>query len=243
MILNKNKLLVYVIGILIAYTYGIFTAQYKVFPYHETRSIKRFFINDSNAKKINYTSRNLNYYLYKKSFFEEHVRKVAIVMLGDSITDHGEWQDLFPSKTITNQGISGDTTAGVLDRVDLIHKTEASKVFVMIGINDLSRGMSIVDVFENYQKIVNKLVKNNIKVYIQSTLLKGKKRSNINKKVIALNNMLENIADTNELITYIDLNEALSNGSYLREGYSYDDLHLNAKGFKVWKDIIRPYIM
>jgi len=47
--------------------------------------------------------------------------------------------------------------------------------------------------------------------------------------------MLENFAHTNKFITYIDLNETLSNGSYLSEKYSYDGLHLN--GFKLLKQM------
>ncbi len=55
--------------------------------------------------------------------------------------------------------------------------------------------------------------------------------------------MFENFAHENELVTYVDLNEALSNGSYLSEEYSNDALHLNGQGDKVWRDIISPYIM
>ena len=55
--------------------------------------------------------------------------------------------------------------------------------------------------------------------------------------------MFENFAHTNALITYVDLNEALSNGSYLNEEYSNDALHLNGKGYELWRDMISPYIM
>jgi len=80
-------------------------------------------------------------------------------------------------------------------------------------------------------------------VYIQSILLVGYKRKHINNKVAELNNMLESFAQTNKLITYVDLNEALSDGSCLREEYSNDGIHLNGKGYKVWRDTISPYIM
>ncbi len=80
-------------------------------------------------------------------------------------------------------------------------------------------------------------------MYIQSILLVGYKRKHINNKVAELNNMLESFAQTNKLITYVDLNEALSDGSCLREEYSNDGIHLNGKGYKVWRDTISPYIM
>ena len=45
-----------------------------------------------------------------------------IVMLGDSITEGGEdWNKYFKSNNIVNRGISGDTTLGVLARLNEIY--------------------------------------------------------------------------------------------------------------------------
>ena len=164
-------------------------------------------------------------------------------MLGDSLTQEAKWEDLFNSKEIANHGIGGDTTAGVLNRIDLVYKTNPTKVFIMIGINDLLKGINIDDIKINYQKIVNILVKNNIKVYIQSILYVGYKRKHLNNKIITVNNMLDNFARTNELVTYVDLNQVLSTGSYLSEEYTNDGIHLKCEGYKVWSDMISRYIM
>ena len=235
-----------VIGVFIIYVFGIVTVHYKVFPYNELRKIKRFIFGDASTKDLNsdkIISHRSKYYLDKISFFEEHSKNVEIVMLGDSQIDHADWKDLFPSKEIANHGIRADTTDGVLDRIDLIYKTNPTKVLTMIGINDLLNGKNIGDIYKNYQKIVNELIKSNINVYIQSILLVGNKRKHLNNKVTTLNNMLEKFAHKNELITYVDLNEALSNGSCLSEEYSNDGVHLNGKGYKIWRDIISPYII
>lgn len=243
------KSFTYLISITLFFTYGVITAQYKIFPYNEIRNIKQIVVNDINVNANNVKSnkkrkeKSKSYYLDKVSFFEEHTRNVKIVMLGDSITDYAEWNDLFPSKEISNQGIRGDTTARVLDRIDLVYKTNAEKVFIMVGINDILTKNNLDRIFKNYQTIVNELIKNDIKVYIQSTLLVGNERKQVNDKIMALNFMLENFARTNQLITYIDLNETLSNGSYLSEKYSNDGLHLNGRGYKVWKDKISIYVM
>ena len=171
-------------------------------------------------------------------------------MVGDSLIDYGRWNEIFPTKEIVNHGISGDTTAGVLNRVDIVCSSNPSKVFIMIGINDLLREENFDDFFDNYQNIVNILIEKNIKVYLQSILLIGKnyknsnvRISNINTNVAKLNNLLKDYARTNELITYIELNHVLSNGSFLIEEYSIDSLHLNRKGYNIWEDIIRQYII
>ena len=203
-------------------------------------------INDSNATTIKKNKNNEKqgvYNLTRKSFIEEHVRESRVVMLGDSLIDNAKWTDLFPLEEISNHGVGGDTTADILDRIELIYKAKPEKVFIMIGVNDLYKKNNIDDIQSNYKNIVNQLNENNIKVYIQSTLFVGHEQYYINEKVMRLNKILEKFASTSELITYIDLNEALGNDLYLNEEYSYDGLHLNGKGYKIWRDIISSYIM
>ncbi len=144
------------IGILIIYVYGIVTVRYKVFPYKVLRKIKRFIFDDARTTVSSREKNNIHrtpYYLHKKSFFEEHSRKAEIVMLGDSLINHAEWRDLFPSKIIANYGISGDTTAGVLDRIDSIYKINPTKVFIMVGINDLMKGELLMIYIKTIKKL------------------------------------------------------------------------------------------
>lgn len=75
------------------------------------------------------------YYQHKKQRFEYYKTKADIVMVGDSITDGSEWHEMFPQLNIVNRGISGDTTVGVLNRLEGITQTQAKKAFIMIGVN------------------------------------------------------------------------------------------------------------
>ena len=46
----SNKYITYVgLALLVAYAYGIVTAQYKIFPYDIVREIKQFITSDTNA--------------------------------------------------------------------------------------------------------------------------------------------------------------------------------------------------
>ena len=76
-----------------------------------------------------------------------------IVFVGNSISDGGEWSELFADIRIKNRGISGDISAGVLNRIDEIADRKPKKVFVMIGTNDLSRNTSTDSIFKNITKI------------------------------------------------------------------------------------------
>ena len=70
------------------------------------------------------------------------VSKRDIIFLGNSINDGSEWYELFNDIRIKNRGISGDMTPGILHRLKEVTNRKPAKVFLMIGINDLGRGVS-----------------------------------------------------------------------------------------------------
>lgn len=92
-----------------------------------------------------------------------------IVFLGDSITEYGSWHELFPQAAVRNRGISGDNTTSMLGRIDQITCGKPAKVFLMIGTNDLSGGVSPKDIVTNTVKIVETLQKDSphTKIFVQ----------------------------------------------------------------------------
>ena len=182
------------------------------------------------------------YYKHRKSQFEmlKNSDKYETIMLGDSITDEGLWDELLENNKVQNRGISGDTTSGVLDRLDSINKS-IKQVFIMIGVNDIMRGKEVDEIYTNYLKIIKTFKDKNIKVYIQSTLFIGEKRmENFNPKVEELNKRLEKYASENS-ITFINLNPILAPNKILKKEFTFDDLHLNGTAYKLWAQEIRKY--
>lgn len=174
------------------------------------------------------------YYKHKVTQFEMLKDKsdAKIVMLGDSITDEGEWSELW-GKVVQNRGISGDTTSGVLDRLYTISPS-IEEVYIMIGVNDIMRGAKAQDVYLNYEKIVQFFQKKGIKVNIQSTLYIGESRKkDFNIEVEKLNEKLKLFAKQNN-IRFIDLNQILSSNKVLKADFTKDDLHLNGDAYKLW---------
>lgn len=218
----------------LSYFYGLLTIQYQIFPFELIRATKNLITgNAGNASP---------YYLHKKSFFETFGQKeYDIVFIGDSITDGAEWEDMFPKYKIANRGIGGDTTSGILNRMDSILSTQASKAFIMVGINDFSRGDAVDTVFNNYKIIVERLKRSGLKVYIQSTILAGNRSSGLNEKINSLNSKLKTFSEKNNL-TYIDLNNKLSENGLLSTAFTLDDVHLNGEGYKAWKASIKKHI-
>ena len=191
------------------------------------------------GKNEEWKIQNDPYYKHKVSQFEmlKDRNNIEIMMLGDSITDEGEWSELW-GKVVQNRGISGDTTTGVLDRLYTLNPN-TKRVFIMIGVNDIMRGVSEDIVFENYKKIIKFFQDKNIEVIIQSTLYIGESRKqNFNVKIEKLNQNLEEFAKSNKIV-FINLNPIFAPQKTLLKSFTKDDLHLNADAYKLWIETLK----
>ncbi|QZE14925.1 sialate O-acetylesterase [Halosquirtibacter laminarini] len=191
------------------------------------------------------------YYYQKKTLYDALPNdKNEIIFLGNSITDGGEWAELFRNKKIKNRGISGDVTDGVLFRLEEVYESSPKKVFLLIGINDLSRGKSKAYVHKNILKIVDTIHEKSpkTKVYVQSLLpvndCYGKFRGHTNKgaSVLWVNKKLKSDASAHGY-TYINIHDSFANEEgKMKKEYSNDGLHLLGKGYLNWVDIIKAYV-
>ncbi|CEG61063.1 hypothetical protein HRQ65_01095 [Tatlockia micdadei] len=174
-------------------------------------------------------------------------QNVSNVLVGDSITAAWPWQNLLAKKDIVNRGVSGDTSALILQRMDGILSVRPKKAFLMFGINDFGRGADTEQVFNNYKKIIEILQNAKIKVIVSSTIKCSTNQfylqpQVINKKVDALNVKLKDFCQKNG-ITFVDINERLSdpNGG-LNEKYTVDGVHLNYAAYQEWAKLLSPLI-
>jgi lysophospholipase L1-like esterase len=180
------------------------------------------------------------YYKHKVDFFRVNsLPKYDVVFVGDSISDSAEWEDFFPGYRIANRGINGDISFGVLNRIDSIIRTKAKTSFIMIGVNDIGRGIPYSTIYKNYVEIIEALEFGGMEVVVQSVLLTD--------NVIRSNHIIERLNSDlkeyciKESIDFVDLNKDLSEEGFLRRDLSFDGLHLNGKGYRLWADAIRKY--
>lgn len=199
------------------------------------------------------TKQNFHSYFYdqRRSFFESMpIGKSEVVLLGDSITNCANWDELFPNKRVKNRGISGDITLGVLDRMDEIVKRKPKKIFILIGVNDISLGIEKNIILANYQRIILKIKKDSPKttVYIQSilptndefdTFKKHQGKMDIIKEV---NLSLEKLAKENNVIFLNLFPEFLDEKGKLSKQFTNDGLHLLGEGYLHWASLIKKYI-
>ncbi|MEB3277812.1 MAG: SGNH/GDSL hydrolase family protein [Lyngbya sp.] len=179
--------------------------------------------------------------------------KRLTVLAGDSLS---LWfpPDLLPTgRTWLNQGISGETSSGLLKRLKALDMTEPETVFIMIGINDLIRGIDDQTLLNNYRDIVRDLrwVHPDTQIVVQSILphsgeqatWEGRDRllAIPNSRIRQLNRELEAIAIA-EGAFYLNLHPLFTDDQgKLRPELSTDGLHLNDRGYLIWKSGIQLF--
>lgn len=171
--------------------------------------------------------------------------KTDVVMFGDSITARGEWSELFPGINIINLGVDGDTAYNLKKRIRQVYSYNPEYCIILVGFNDICLSRDSVDfIYKNYTWVLNKLIQRDITPVIVSTTYAAdvlKNYEKVNTEIDALNQMLKKYASDNN-VRYIDLNSRITKNHRLSGEYATDQVHLNDKAYKIWKDEISGII-
>ena len=168
----------------------------------------------------------------------------AIVFLGDSITDYVNFGEYLPDYPIINRGIAGDTTSGVLRRLNEVISLKPRKLFLLIGTNDIGDFIETAPIVRNIRKILERIRSGSpaTKLYLQSVLPTRDIPSRPNAEIQALNHSLEMLAQALHC-TFIDLYPLmLDEAGQLAEEYTIDGLHLSPAGNARWLGSLVPYL-
>ena len=185
-----------------------------------------------------------NHFGQRTDFFKHYPVKVGdIVFLGDSITDGGCWEEMFPGVPLKNRGINADTTIGVLTRIDDILKAKPKAIFLLIGTNDLNTytHRSNDEILGTYTSILKRCaaLSPETRIFVQSIL---PRRKSFSRRIQALNARLETLAADLDL-AFINLYPSfVDEEGGLKAEFTNDKLHLMAGGYKLWVEILVPYI-
>lgn len=192
---------------------------------------------------------------------KEIIKEVPVVddnyvFLGDSITDWYDLDKYFEGLPVVNSGVSGYSTSNILNNMNkMVYQYNPSKVFILIGINDLELKVDDDVVVNNIRKIVQGIKKNRryAKIYVESiypinnsdddkiegSIINGNRK---NSDIIDINNKLVKLAEE-EGVTYIDLHkELVDDNGLLKIKYTVDGLHLSSEGYEKVTEVLREYI-
>jgi lysophospholipase L1-like esterase len=196
--------------------------------------------NDNNDIEKYWEFYNSKLESFKQENLEYKNKSVDVVFLGDSLTEGYNIEEFYPEYVVLNRGISGDTTVGLEQRLDVSLFAIQPKVAVMlIGANNMDT------MLENYESILKSFKENVSKtkiILLSLTSMSGEwgKKNHL----AAYNNVqIKKFAEKYDY-EFVDLYSALLN---LEDGEIYDEYttdggHLTHEGYEVLTNCIKPVI-
>lgn len=191
------------------------------------------------------------YYARRATLFDLlPVYSSDIIMLGNSLTDGAEWNELFDNCHVKNRGIVGDIIPGFFERLEPILKGQPRKIFIMGGVNDISHGVSADSIVSAMTQVVTTIQARcpKTEIYVQSMLpfnndvrlwklLKGREQV-----VVDGNKGLESMCQRLG-VTFINLYPLfVGEDGKMKSEYTNDGLHLMGGAYLIWRDALLPYI-
>ncbi|MDZ8110671.1 MAG: SGNH/GDSL hydrolase family protein [Nostoc sp. DedQUE12a] len=162
------------------------------------------------------------------------------ILVGDSLSMWFPREKLPSGKLWLNQGISGDTSTGVLKRLGAFSATRPDVIYIMAGINDLRKGDSDRAILSNYRRIVRRLRHNHpqTQIIVQS-ILPTRLPKLSNSRIRNINTQLAKIAKE-EGANYLNIYSWFSDmEGNLRQELTTDGLHLSQEGYDVWRSALQ----
>jgi lysophospholipase L1-like esterase len=181
--------------------------------------------------------------------YNRFAKPQGIVFVGDSLTQRYPLNEFFPGLHVYNRGIDGDTTVGLLKRLDLsIFDLKPTTVVLQIGTNDLQvEGITKDLTIVNIQKIVKAIQTTlpaihlilvslyPVNLSIDKLVNKFIVGPRTNEDIKSINQAIANIQGVKFVNVYPHL---LNEDKELNMQYSKEGLHLSLAGYAT----ITPYI-
>ena len=205
---------------------------------------------------MSYNNTLLNKKLIKAAEKEVYVVPDNIVFVGDSITEFYDLSKFYDDTTyMVNSGI-GATTAEEYRKIlkEKIYQYNPSKVFILIGTNDIQHGETPDEIVGYIKEMVDgiKEVRPMTEIYVESILPTNKtEHEKINRNRVGLrtnetirivNEKIEALCKE-EKVTYIDMfNQMIDEQGQMNLEYTREGLHLTEEGYKKVTEILKEYV-
>lgn len=174
----------------------------------------------------------------------------AILFVGSSsFTKWTDVQNYFPGYSIINRGFGGSSLPDVIRyENDVIFKYRPKQIVMYCGENDLAGSDSVTAqmVFERFKKLFTDIRKKFPNVpFVYISLKPSPSRWQLREKMIAANHQIENYLAKKKNTVFVDVFHKMlgPDGTPIKEIYEEDNLHMNAKGYNIWKKEIQPNLL
>jgi len=172
----------------------------------------------------------------------------AILLIGSSsFTKWTDVQDYFPGYTIVNRGFGGST---LLDEIfyvnDIVFPYQPKQIIIYCGENDLASSdtVSAAMVLDRFKQLFQ-MIRDKTEVPISYISMKpSPSRRHLFTKMREGNQLIKDFLATQKNTAFIDVHQKMldSIGEPMPEIFLDDSLHMNAKGYAIWKKEMEPYM-
>ncbi len=176
-------------------------------------------------------------------------QKDVILLIGSSsFTKWKDVQDYFPGYKILNRGFGGSSLTDLIYYADgVIFKYQPKQIIIYCGENDFAGNDSLypAQVAERFYTLFNMIREKLKKVPIAYISMKpSPSRQHLMAKFDVANVMIKNFLAKKKRTAFIDVYHKMlkPDGTPMTDIFIEDNLHMNAKGYAIWQEVIKPYL-
>lgn len=170
----------------------------------------------------------------------------AVVFFGDSITQGwgDDFSGHFEGMKKANRGISGDTTRGMLIRMqEDVLTLKPSAVVLLMGTNDLEEGADPETIAGNFKLIINELKQHNSKmpIILCEVFPSSASKRRPADKIQRVNQFYAKIVEGDSQVRLVETYPLFANEQGDAKVEEFPDLlHPNAEGYQKWASALVP---
>lgn len=160
------------------------------------------------------------------------------------------WKDLktdFPKQNVLNHGFGGSDMADLLYYAKpLILDYQPKRVFIYEGDNDINAGKTPEVILQNAEKLLT-LLRAELSPGVKIIFISAKPsvaRWHLKAKYEDFNRQLKLWTSTKKNVLYADVWTPMldANGEVFKDIFLEDNLHMNRKGYDIWKGVIGKFL-
>jgi lysophospholipase L1-like esterase len=176
--------------------------------------------------------------------------KKAILLVGSSsfrLWDN--WQDYFPGRKMINRGFGGSSLPDVIRYADdVIFKYRPKQIIIYCGENDFAASdtVSVPTVVDRFKTLFAMIRTKYKRVPVAFVSMKpSPSRQKFLTKYVAANAAIKDFLAAQKRTAYIDVYTPMlqPDGNVMTDIFKADNLHMNAKGYAIWKQVMEPYLL
>ncbi len=172
----------------------------------------------------------------------------SVVFFGDSITQgwNDDFRGFFPELKKANRGLSGDTTRGMLYRLqDDVLQLNPTCIVILAGTNDLEEGADPQTIVTNVDLILQKITnhKPDLPVILCAIFPSSEKKKRPAEQIKAVNTGLMTVAASRPQVMFLDTWSLFADATENAKPIDFPDLlHPNASGYSKWQRQFDHYL-